>query len=203
MKKQQQADPSDRNRQAAGGDIVESPDVPAPVQHRIPAETKPPSGRRTAGDGPSAAGSRADTQPERLSRKTAPVSRRRFGTQTATAPVVQDFVRPELNKDRERLTSIRPNANDEHPPADNFTMPKRKRKSIVRRLTRHGRAKVYRLVGYTSVAGVRRIRRREERRVRQIKTVLGILAAAAVLAAIIIWNPFPWLREFFRAVGLA
>lgn len=191
MKKQHQADPSDLNPPSSGHDIAEPSDAaqPDPVPVRL--------------DQAPAVQPNTDPRPESLSRRTAPAGRRRFGTRTVATPVVQDFVRPELNKDRERLTSIRPNANDEHPPADNFTMPRRKRKSIVRRLTRHGRAKVYRLVGYTSVAGVRRIRRREERRVRRIKMVLGILAAAAVLVAIIVWNPFPWLREFFRAVGLA
>ena len=67
---------------------------------------------------------------------------------------VQDFVRPELNKGGDQLRGIRPMPNRQFDTTSTFTMPKPRRKPL-KRLTRHGRAKVYRLKGYTSVAGVR------------------------------------------------
>lgn len=126
----------------------------------------------------------------------------RFRSQTSNTSTVRDFVRPELNKGSNRLRSIRPMPNQQFDTSSTFTMPKPKRKPLKERLTRHGRAKVYRLKGYTSVAGVRRIHFREEKRYRKIKRLIALVVVLILFILLLIWNPFPWLIEFFRAVKL-
>ena len=81
-------------------------------------------------------------------------------------------------------------------------MPKPRRKPLKERLTRHGRAKVYRLKGYTSVAGVRRIYHREAKRYRKIRRRIVLLVLLVLIVLLLIWNPFPWFVEFFRALKL-
>ncbi|MGI6545645.1 MAG: hypothetical protein ACOX2M_04285 [Fastidiosipilaceae bacterium] len=104
-------------------------------------------------------------------------------------------------KGHERLGSIRASAADEEAELHGFTIPKPPRKTLAQRLNRQGKAKIYRLKGYTSVARVNRKQRRdrEHHRVVTVRIVLSLIAL--LLIAILIWNPFSTLREFFHALG--
>lgn len=120
---------------------------------------------------------------------------------TQRVTTVQDFVRPDLHKN-EAFGSIRPPVNDQYIEAPGFTMPKPRRRTIKERLTRQGRAKVYRLKGYTSVGAVRRNARREEMKHQRRRWRIGIVVVVLLIILIAWWNPFNKFTEFFRAIGL-
>jgi hypothetical protein len=67
---------------------------------------------------------------------------------------------------------------------------------------RHGRQKVYRLKGYTTVAKVNR-KRQSERRQRQLRHVLlVIILVLAVIMLFNFYNPIKNIAEFYRAIGI-
>ncbi len=101
----------------------------------------------------------------------------------------------------EDLGSIRASADDEEAELPGFTMPKPPRKTLAQRLNRQGKAKIYRLKGYTSVARVNRKQRRDREHHRVVTVRIVLTLIAILLIAILIWNPFSTLREFFHALG--
>lgn len=70
--------------------------------------------------------------------------------------------------------------------------------SLVRR---HGRQKVYRLKGYTTIARVNRKRRREQLSYHRNQLIIwGIVILVIVL--FFLWlNPIPKIQEFFKVIG--
>jgi hypothetical protein len=101
----------------------------------------------------------------------------------------------------DRLGSLRAGAADEEAELPGFTIPKPPRKTLGERLNRHGKAKIYRLKGYTSVARINRRQRREDERHRVITIRIVLTLIALLLMVILIWNPFGALKEFFHALG--
>lgn len=99
------------------------------------------------------------------------------------------------------LGSIRKSATDEDAEMTGFTIPEPPRKTLLERMDRNGKAKIYRLKGYTSVARVNRKQRRDDARHRVIRIRIVLTLIAVVLIMILIWNPFPAIIEFFHAFG--
>ncbi len=122
---------------------------------------------------------------------------------TAGRYKVQDFVAVNPRGQKAYPASVRPLPadSDADPNQPGFSLPARPKRSLRKRLTRNGRAKVYRLKGYTSVAGVKRIRRRQEANMRRLRLIIGLVALGVLIILLIIWNPWSTIAELFRAIG--
>jgi hypothetical protein len=72
----------------------------------------------------------------------------------------------------------------------------------VKPIRRHGREKVYRLKGYTTIAKVNR-RRQSERQQRFLRRLMiGIIVILIIILLFNLYNPFTDLREWYRIIGV-
>lgn len=118
---------------------------------------------------------------------------------TSRTTKVVDFVNPS-KQSRDTMSNIRQLSTDKEIEKTNFSLPRKKR-SIVDRLTRQGKAKVYRLKGYTSVGHVKSLRKRDELKVKMIKTILILAGIVGIIVIFILLKPFVLLAELKRAFG--
>jgi hypothetical protein len=75
-------------------------------------------------------------------------------------------------------------------------------KKRVKPIRRHGREKVYRLKGYTTVAKVNR-RRQSERQQRFLRRLMIIIIVVLIFVLLFnLYNPFKDLHEWYRIIGV-
>ncbi len=122
-------------------------------------------------------------------------------TSNSRRQTLHDLVQPTGKDHQPYVSSVRANQGWKKE-TNIYSMPKGRPLFSLDRLKRHGRAKMYRLKGYIKLEGAYQIYQEEVRRTKRIKRMITGVVLVIFLILLLLIKPFPFLAEFYRAVGL-